>query len=123
MIRVSASLFHLENPAKLKELLPPFSLIRKEKMLDESEKLKVESRELSHKLEAGEVKEEKYENKRQKYFKSREIAEPEISPKTPRIGKEGCCGKGCNGCLIFWHDDKYAKAREILKTKKIGEML
>jgi putative protease len=43
--------------------------------------------------------------------------------KTPRIGKEGCCGKGCNGCLIFWHDEKYQKAREILKTKKIGEML
>ena len=43
--------------------------------------------------------------------------------KTPRTGTEGCCGKGCNGCLPFWHDEKYAKAREILKNKKIGEML
>jgi hypothetical protein len=25
--------------------------------------------------------------------------------------------------LVPWHDDKYAKAREILKKKKIGEML
>ena len=43
--------------------------------------------------------------------------------RSPRIGKEGCCGKGCNGCLIFWHEDKYKKARELLKTKKAGELL
>ncbi len=34
-----------------------------------------------------------------------------------------CCGKGCNGCLIFWYDSKYEKARDLLKQKKIGEML
>lgn len=122
-IRVSFDKFHLFDKAEIKRLLPEFSLIRKEKMLDEVEKLKVESRQLSHQLEGGEIKEEKYNNKRKKYFKSQEIADPKISPKTPRIGLEGCCGKGCNGCLPFWHDDKYAKAREILKTKKIGEML
>jgi len=122
-IRIPASQFHLIDKEKLKELLPPFSLIRKEKPLDESEKLKVESRQLSHALEAGEVKEEKYQNKRNKYFIAKEIADDKISPRTPRIGLEGCCGKGCNGCLVFWHDEKYAKAREILKTKKIGEML
>ncbi len=123
MMKIHASLFHLETPEKLKELLPPLSLIRKDKILNESEKLKVESRQLSHQLEGGEIKEEKYENKRKKYFKALEIADPEISSRTPRIGKEGCCGKGCNGCLMFWHDDKYTKAREILKGKKIGEML
>jgi putative protease len=123
LIRISADLFHLENKEKLQELLPPLSLIRKEKMTDESEKLKVESRELSHQLESGEVKQQKYDAKREKYFAALELLDPEISPRTPRIGKEGCCGKGCNGCLMFWHDDKYAKAREILKTKKIGEML
>ncbi len=123
LIRISSDLFHLENKEKLQELLPPLSLIRKEKMTDESEKLKVESRELSHQLESGEVKQQKYDAKREKYFAALELLDPEISPRTPRIGKEGCCGKGCNGCLMFWHDDKYAKAREILKTKKIGEML
>jgi putative protease len=123
LIRISASAFHEINKEKLKELLPQFSLIRKEKMLDESERLKVESRQLSHQLEAGEIREEKYETKRQKYFAALELGDEKISPRTPRIGVDGCCGKGCNGCLIFWHDDKYAKAREILKKKKIGEML
>lgn len=122
-IRISADKFHLIEKDKLKKLLPEFTLIRKEKPLEQSEKLKVESRQLSHQLEAGEVKQEKYENKRKKYFSALEIADDSVSPRTPRIGADGCCGKGCNGCLIFWHDDKYAKAREILKTKKIGEML
>ncbi len=126
LLRIPASDFHLIKKEELKRLLPVFSLIRKEKLQDESEKLKVESRQLSHELEAGNVVEEKYNNKRKKYFQAREIVnDSEVSQttRTPRIGQEGCCGKGCNGCLIFWHDDKYAKAREILKNKKIGEML
>ena len=115
----------------LKKSLPVFTIIRKEKPLDEAERLKVESRTLSHSLEAKEVKEEKYQNKRKQYFQALsivdEIANQEEnnkqSTKTPRTGIEGCCGKGCNGCLPFWYDEKYSKAREILKSKKIGEML
>jgi putative protease len=121
--RISATDFHLIEKEKLKKLLPAFSLVRKDKMNIEAEKLKVESRQLSHQLEAGNVRQEKYENKRQKYFQALEIADEQISPRIPRIGVEGCCGKGCNGCLIFWHDEKYIKAREVLKRKKIGEML
>lgn len=123
LFKIPAADFHLFTIAKLKELLVPMTLVRKEKMNIESEKLKVESRQLSHQLEAGDVREEKYENKRKKYFAALEVGDEQTSPRTPRIGQEGCCGKGCNGCLIFWHDDKYAKAREILKTKKMGEML
>jgi putative protease len=123
LIRIKATDFHLFSVEKLKELLVPMTLVRKEKINIESEKLKVESRQLSHQLEAGEIKEEKYQNKRKKYFTALEVGDEQTSPRTPRVGTEGCCGKGCNGCLIFWHDDKYARAREILKTKKIGEML
>lgn len=131
LFKISAADFHLFESTnswqKIKKLLPPLSLIRKEKSNVEAEKLKVESRQLSHGLEAGEVRQEKYETKRQKYFAaleiSAEVGNEKISPRTPRNGIEGCCGKGCNGCLMFWHDEKYAKAREILKTKKIGEML
>jgi len=32
--------------------------------------------------------------------------------KTSRKGVEGCCGRGCNGCLMFWNDPEYARARE-----------
>ena len=127
LFRIPAADFHLFKQEKLKQLLVPMTLVRKEKMNIEAEKLKVESRQLSHQLEAGEIREEKYENKRKKYFTALEVGDDnsswQVSPRTPRIGTDGCCGKGCNGCLIFWHDEKYAKAREILKTKKIGEML
>jgi putative protease len=122
-IRIPLSLFHLENKEKLKELLPPLTLIRKEKAMDESEKNRLELHNQSHKMEAGDTTESKYNRKREKYLSSLEEKLEEISPKTPRVGVEGCCGKGCNGCLIFWYDEKYAKAREILKTKKMGEML
>jgi putative protease len=120
---IPASAFHLLEIQQVKKLFPALTLIRKEKNNIAEERLKVESRHLSHKLEAGQINQEKYQNKRKKYFQALEIGNEKISPRTPRIGTEGCCGKGCNGCLIFWHDEKYQKAREILKTKKIGEML
>lgn len=123
LVKIHVSAFHLLEKEKVKELLPPLSLIRKEKLLDESSQLNIETRKMSHKLESGEIKIVRYEAKRQQYFQALEVANPEIAPRTPRVGREGCCGKSCNGCLIFWHDEKYAKAREIAKTKKIGEML
>ena len=64
-----------------------------------------------------------YQKKKDKYMDNKKSDLSEISTKSARIGMEGCCGKGCNGCLIFWNDDKYAKARELMKKKKIGEML
>jgi len=123
-IKIPLKLFHLYTPQKIKELLPEFSLARKEKLQNEAEQLQVQSRQLSHQLEAGEIKENKYFDKRKKYFQAIEIDQSsDLKTKTPRIGKEGCCAKGCNGCLMFWYDQKYQSAREILKTKKIGEML
>jgi putative protease len=97
--KIPASDFHLIDKEELKRLLPPYTLVRKEKMNIESEKLKVESRHLSHELEAGEIKAEKYENKRKKYFTALELGDEKLAPRTPRIGVDGCCGKGCNGCL------------------------
>ncbi|MFT6333143.1 MAG: putative protease [Lentimonas sp.] len=123
LIRIPSSLFHLEDGQKLKELLPELTLIRKEKSMDESEKNRLVLHAQAHKLEGGAANENKYQNKRNKYLSSLEQKLEEISPKTPRIGMDGCCGKGCNGCLMFWHDDKYAKARDLLKGKKMGEML
>jgi len=122
-IRIPVADFHLFDKEKLQELLPVHSLCRKDKTSIESEKLKVESRKLSHEVESGDVKEVKYDKKRKKYFEALELGDDKVVPKTPRIGEEGCCGKGCNGCLMFWNDDKYSKAREILKGKKMGEML
>ncbi len=43
--------------------------------------------------------------------------------KTARLGIEGCCGRGCNGCMIFWNDPEFEKARVLMAKKKQGEML
>lgn len=128
-IKINIKEFDREDVGRIKDLMPSHTIIRKEKANSDSESLKVDSRQLSHRLEAGEVSQGKYNNKRSQYFQSlsSSIVDEDtvinLTTKTPRIGTEGCCGKGCNGCLIFWHDEKYLKAREILKTKKIGSML
>ena len=46
-----------------------------------------------------------------------------VTFRTPRLGAEGCCGRGCNGCQYFWHDPRYARAREVLRSKKLGALL
>lgn len=50
----------------------------------------------------------------QRFFKQKQVIK-----KGPKMGLEGCCGKGCNGCRLFWFDPKYAKAREkhLAKTR------
>jgi len=88
---ISSSDFHLINKDQLKKLLPPLTIIRKEKDNIEVEQLKVQSRELSHQLEAGNIKVEKYQQKRNKYFTAQEVdqhmmlkpqlAPPELAPK------------------------------------------
>ena len=122
-IRINANLFHLENKQKLKELLPAYTLIRKEKSLQESEKNRLKLHSQSHKLETQATNKKKYNEKKDKYISSISEDVAQTTTQTPRIGEAGCCGKGCNGCLIFWYDDKYIKARNILAQKKQGEML
>jgi len=123
LIRIPFSLFDHEDIEFLKTGFPELSVIRKERALtkDQWDRLKLD--EEAHKLEMGKGNEDNYEKKREALEKS--IAEDALERrhKTPRLGVEGCCGKGCNGCLIFWNDPSYAKSREKMLSKKQGEML
>jgi putative protease len=38
--------------------------------------------------------------------------------KAPKLGAEGCCALGCNGCLPFWNEPQYERARCKLSEKK-----
>jgi putative protease len=60
--------------------------------------------------------------RRSEYLKTMESNPKEAPRRGPQLGIDGCCGKGCNGCLIFAHDPAYAKARRVLAEKPIGEM-
>lgn len=122
-IRIPIKLFDQEDSGKLKEMIPIYTVIRKEKPLTDMDKTKIKLDEEARKIELGKGSETLYENKKEKLVAAIEKNNAETTLKSPRVGKEGCCSKGCNGCLIFWYDDSYKKARSLLKKKKLGELL
>ena len=54
---------------------------------------------------------------------SRPIERISSQKRPSRLGAKGCCGRGCNGCLIFAHSPIFEKARQAMQERKIGEML
>ncbi len=123
IIKIPFTLFEHEDIEQMKADLPVMSVIRKEKPLTQEQKDRIEFDKISQKIERIGGSNEEYEKKRAKLQKSIEEGSAERSLKSPRLGIDGCCGKGCNGCLIFWNDPSYAKAREVMARKKQGEML
>ena len=123
LIRVPFSAFDHEEVATLQNDFPAMTIARKEKALtqDQWDRLKLDAE--SQKLELGKGSEHQYEKKRDALQASLDDRDSERTFKTPRRGTEGCCGKGCNGCLMFWHDPLYAKARTLLAKKKQGQLL
>lgn len=123
LIRVPFSLFDQEDVKSLKQDFPAMTIIRKEKALTQEQwdRLKLDAE--SQKLELGKGTIRAYEEKRDNLQTSLDVRDSDRTFKTPRRGTEGCCGKGCNGCLMFWHDPKYEKARTLLAQKKQGQLL
>jgi len=123
-IRVPFSLFDHEDIDDLKARFPAYSVLRKEKAMTTEQWNRVKFDKLVQGLETGGKRNEKaYEKRRDALAES--VAEKAEGRKfkTNRVGTDGCCGKGCNGCLIFWEDDMYARARDTLLTRKHGEQL
>lgn len=113
-IRLSADLFHAEDPSTLKALLPALTVGRTEAVLSEERQALLQGNLIAMDVERG--------------LRDSTDDRPTLkgrahTGKTPALGLESCCGLGCNGCTMFWFDDKYAPARDALKAKKIGEKL
>lgn len=123
VIRIPFALFDQENQSELIRTLHPQTIIRKEKALTkvEWERLKLDQE--TQRIELGTGRNGAYESKRTTLQAAIDESDGTRRMKTPRLGTEGCCGKGCNGCLIFWHDPIYAPARDLLASRKQGEML
>ncbi|HSC86778.1 MAG TPA: peptidase U32 family protein [Polyangiaceae bacterium] len=103
-IRVPWSAFHAEDIASLRALLPNRTVVRKAKALNEQQHEQLRQNRESQRFELGLIPAEALGSARS--------ARPAGGPiKPPRLGAEGCCGLGCNGCLPFWNDEKYEKAR------------
>ncbi|MCP4317999.1 MAG: peptidase U32 [Hyphomicrobiales bacterium] len=124
VIRFPLSLFDHEDTKELRRRFPEYSVLRKEKALTQEQRNRVRFDKLTQRIEiSGNSDQVAYERQRDKLVGSIDKEATERRFKNNRIGAEGCCGKGCNGCLIFWHDASYAKARELLQKRKQGEQL
>ena len=100
------------------------SVIRKERALSQEEWDRLRADKAGQRIELGVGSEATYEKRREALQASLdETEETKKSQRAPRFGVEGCCGKGCNGCLVFWHDPAYGTARDKLSLRKQGEKL
>lgn len=122
-LRIPFAWFHEENAVSLARDFPAYTVVRKEKSLSRDEWARLRLDKVAMGAEIGNMKEAKYQEKREQLIEAIETEHEGKSFRVPRVGIEGCCGRGCNGCLPFWHDDKFARARDLLKQRKAGERL
>ncbi|NOC92146.1 U32 family peptidase [Ruegeria sp. HKCCD6604] len=124
VIRLPFTLFDHEDIDDLRARFPVYSVLRKERALTDEHWSRIRFDKLLQGLEtSGRDNPGAYARRRDALVEKIGEDGTERRFKTNRIGTEGCCGKGCNGCLIFWQDDKYALAREVLSKRKQGEQL
>jgi putative protease len=109
-IRLSAGQFHAEDAERLANRLPPGTVVRKSMPLTDTEAKQLEHNKLSFAAEQGLVRLDRLTTPRA----------ARSTTKAPRVGAEGCCGLGCNGCLPFWNESRYEKARVQLAAGRGG---
>ncbi len=123
-VRIPFSLFDQEDLAKLKANFPAFTVLRKEKALNEEQWCRIKFDKLVQNLEAAGKRDDKNYGVKRDALASAIAKDTNVKRfRTNRVGVEGCCGKGCNGCLIFWQAPEYERARKVLHKRKQGEQL
>ncbi len=119
-LRIPLSAFHAEDPQALKRLLPELTIARKARPMTEEQQLQLKQNNKTQGAELGLVKTEdlvRPSEERSAVLRSMKGGKP------PKLGAEGCCGLGCNGCLPFWKEPKYEKARRLLTTQReVGKL-
>ena len=123
VLRIPFAWFHEEDIARLKKDFPPLTMIRKERALTEEAWARLKLDQAAQAAELGLGTETVYQENRTALVDTIAESTKDVTCRTPRLGIEGCCGRGCNGCQYFWHNPRYEKARTLLKAKKQGEML
>lgn len=113
-IRIPASAFHAEDPARLRALLQPGTVGRKRSLLSPDERRFLEANQDAQRAELGLVSAESLRA-------PRATERPNRTP--PKLGLDGCCALGCNGCMIFWNEPRFARAREKLEARGVGRRL
>jgi putative protease len=112
-IRIPASALHVESDRDLPHLLPEGSVVRKRSMLTDEQYQRLRTNQQSQKAELGLLPVDSL----------RRVGQNAAPRPAPRMGIDGCCGLGCNGCLVFWHEPKFENARQKLQSRGIGRRL
>ncbi len=128
IVRIPFSLFDREDIDLLKHRIPLGTIVRKETLLTDTQWNRVKLDKTAQRIEVSGNTEgplnPRYEKNRDSLRTALSEADKVRKPKVnPKLGLDGCCGRGCNGCLMFWNDPAYAKARELMATKKQGQLL
>ena len=97
--------------------------MRKGRHLTKGARCRIELDLVSQKVELGQRNETDYLHRLDELIEGVKDAKLPSRYKASRLGKQGCCGRVCNGCQILTHGPAYARARALLKQKKIGELL
>jgi putative protease len=123
IIRIPFAWFHEEDAAQLRHDFPVYTVARKEMALrqESRERLKLDAVALA--AELGKTGEAAYQEQRRNLIGALRSQHEGATFRSPRVGIEGCCGRGCNGCLHFWQSPRYARARDLLRSKKRGALL
>lgn len=124
VIRVPFALFDHEDTDWLRAQFPAYTVMRKERALTDEQWARIKLDKVVQGIEtSGKDRPKAYDRSRNKLVDAIGEGGVERRHKTNRVGVEGCCGRGCNGCLMFWQDPQYEKAREELLTRKQGAQL
>lgn len=125
LLRIPFSWFNAEDKTRLKDEFPAYTVVRKKRVLNEEEAARKKLDLIASGIESGKGNEEIYQKKRQALVEAQAETETKKDKpdRKPNLGSDGCCGRGCNGCLHFWKDDKYKKSRALLHTKDAGTLL
>ncbi len=125
-VRIPLSIFHAEKIETLKKRLPEGTVARTETIkgvnFNDARQAKTRVRIRSHQMESGKITKKTYGNFK---VKMAPVIAGDIpaKPSKAKTADDGCCGRGCNGCMVFWNGEKYAKARDVLAAKKQGMRL
>ncbi len=124
VIRIPLEWFHEEaDIQQLRKDFPAYTVVRREKALTDDVWTRLALDRAAQAVELGRGGEEGYQQKRRKLIEALDAKNKDVTFRKPRLGVEGCCGRGCNGCLHFWNDPRYARARELLRSKRQGTLL
>lgn len=103
-IAIAHSWLHDQDPNTIAQRLPVGTVVRKARPLGDADRALLSEARLAAErelIDPSDLAPRKREGTR----------DERVAKRPPRLGAEGCCGLGCNGCLPFWQDARYAPLR------------